>query len=120
MDTTLGRDLQIAVTAAKKAGEFLFQTRSTDVKVNSSIDKDIKLQADVASERLIVDMLSELSPYSILSEESGHVKNASDADGYTWIVDPLDGSLNYLRNIDLNGVSIGLWKNNSPVLGVVF
>lgn len=120
MDTTLDRDLQIAVTVARKAGEFLLQTRNSEVKVNSSIDKDIKLQADEASERLIIDLLGDMSSYSILSEESGHVKNSDEADNYTWIVDPLDGSLNYLRNIDLNGVSIGLWKNNAPVMGVVF
>lgn len=113
------KNLGIAIEVAKKAGVYLLQTRTSEIKVNSSIDKDIKLQADIASEKLIIDALLGLSPYSILSEESGFI-NRDNAEGYRWIVDPLDGSLNYLRGIDINGVSIGLWKDNTPVLGVIF
>lgn len=113
------KDLDIAIEVARKAGYYLLQTRTSEIKVNSSIDKDIKLQADVASEKIIIDELSGLSPYSILSEESGFI-NRDKAEGYRWIVDPLDGSLNYFRGIDINGVSIGLWKGNTPVLGVIF
>ncbi len=54
-----------------------------------------------------------------MSEEFGLVKS-SNADGYCWIIDPLDGSLNYSRDIDIYAVSIGLWKNDEPVLGVVY
>lgn len=41
-------------------------------------------------------------------------------EGFVWIVDPLDGSLNFLRGIPLSCISVGLWKNNKPLLGVVY
>ena len=120
MDLTyLKQQLDLAVYAAKEAGKMLLKTENAEVKINSSIDKDIKLEADVESEKLIVKILADGSPFNILSEESGLVKS-DNADGYRWIVDPLDGSLNYSRDIDIYAVSIGLWKNDEPVLGVVY
>lgn len=116
---SIEQSLQTAIDIAKKAGVFLFNTMHGEIKVNSSIEKDIKLQADVASEKLIIDLLSESSPYNILSEESGFIKR-NDASSYRWIVDPLDGSLNFSRGIDLFAISIGLWDGNIPVLGVVY
>ncbi|MBE9585355.1 inositol monophosphatase [Mucilaginibacter sp. JRF] len=118
-ETNLLPQLELAVKAAIEAGKLLLKTEDAEVVINSSIGKDIKLAADVESEQLIVKILSEESDFDILSEESGFVKNA-DAEGYRWIVDPLDGSLNYSRDIDIYCVSIGLWKNNEPVLGVVY
>ena len=115
----LAAQLELAVYAAKEAGKMLLKAEDAQVKVNSSIDKDIKLEADVESEKLIVKILSEGSPFNILSEESGLVRS-DNAGGYQWIVDPLDGSLNYSRDIDIYAVSIGLWKDSEPVLGVVF
>lgn len=115
----LKKQLELAVYAAKEAGKLLLKTEDTEVVINSSINKDIKLQADVESEQLIVQILSEGSDFNILSEESGLVKS-DNAEGYRWIVDPLDGSLNYSRDIDIYAVSIGLWKGNEPVLGVVY
>jgi myo-inositol-1(or 4)-monophosphatase len=115
----LAAQLDLAVYAAKEAGKLLLKTEGTEVKINSSIGKDIKLEADVESEKLIVKILQEGSPFNILSEESGLVRS-DNAGGYRWIVDPLDGSLNYSRGIDIYAVSIGLWKENEPVLGVVY
>ncbi len=115
----LQRHLSLAKKAAKQAGQKLIKTTNTDVKINSSINKDIKLEADVESEKLIVKILADNSSFNILSEESGTIKS-NNSDGYCWIVDPLDGSLNYSRNIDFYVVSIGLWKNGEPVLGVVY
>jgi len=97
----------------------LLEAKNAEVKINSSIDKDIKLEADVESEKLIVKYLSENSSYNILSEESGMVKSNSN-NSFCWIVDPLDGSLNFSRDFEMYGVSIGLWENGKPVLGVIY
>jgi myo-inositol-1(or 4)-monophosphatase len=115
--STLEYDLQTAVYAAREAGQILLKNISSEIKINSSIDKDIKLEADVISERLIIDILKERTSYAILSEETGLFNNVSE---YRWIVDPLDGSLNYSRGIEIFAVSIGLWKNDTPLLGVVY
>ena len=115
----LTSSLDLAIYAAKEAGKMLIKSDESSVKINSNINKDIKLEADVESEKLIVKILGNESAFNILSEESGLIKNDNKQD-YRWIVDPLDGSLNYSRNIDLYAVSIGLWKGNDPVLGVVY
>ncbi|WP_439699159.1 inositol monophosphatase family protein [Mucilaginibacter sp. AW1-7] len=118
-NSTFKKDLDVAIQAARLASELLIAAKQADVKINSSIGKDIKLEADVESEKLIVKHLSENTPYNILSEESGLVK-ASDGQTLRWIVDPLDGSLNFSRDFDMYGISIGLWDNGEPVLGVIY
>ncbi len=112
-------ELKVAVNAAKLAGDLLKPRFNHAVKINSSIDKDIKLQSDLDAEKVILDYLEENSSHSILSEESGQI-NSEGNDEYRWIVDPLDGSLNFSRAIFINCISIGLWKGMKPVLGVIY
>ena len=112
-------NLNIAIRAAKKAGEKLKENLKNDIKINSSIDKDIKLQSDLDSEKIVFDIISEESSYSILSEEFGFLEK-SKANNYRWIIDPLDGSLNYSRTIFINCISIALWKGDKPILGVIY
>jgi len=113
------KNLTIAIQAAKEAGHKLKKEFDTTVKINSSIGRDIKLQSDLDSEEIIIDILNNESEISILSEELGFFEKSNE-DNYQWIVDPLDGSLNYSRSIFINCVSIGLWKGRSPVLGVIY
>ena len=112
-------NLKIAINAAQKAGKLLKENFNTVVKINSSKGKDIKLQSDLDSEKLILDILTNESSISILSEECGYFEKSKE-DNYKWIVDPLDGSLNYSRSIFINCISIGLWKRDIPVLGVIY
>ena len=66
-------------------------------KIVEEFPNDIKLAVDHRSEELILEFLKKESEFSILSEECGSVQGQSDE--YTWIVDPLDGSLNYFQKI---------------------
>jgi len=111
--------LDIAVKASIKAGEFLNQKYRLPIKVNLSNEKDIKLQSDLDSEKIIFDVLKKETDISILSEEFGYLES-NDKNPYKWIVDPLDGSLNFSRSIFINCVSIGLWEGNKPILGVIY
>jgi len=106
--------LDIAKTAAKKAGDFL---RERDrISVDSSEGRDIKLSSDILSESIIVETLSPTG-LPVLSEESHLTGDFSDL---FWIVDPLDGTMNYYKGMDdLACVSIALWRGDSPVLGVI-
>jgi myo-inositol-1(or 4)-monophosphatase len=61
-------------------------------------------------------VLQEGSDYSILSEESGRLGGESDLQ---WIVDPLDGTTNFCLEVPFYCVSVGLWRNKSPLLGAV-
>lgn len=110
--------LGVAKKAALLAGAFLLKNSHSSKKVNSEYGKDIKIQDDVESEEIIVNYLTEKSDFSILSEEKGLIENR--AKDLMWIVDPLDGSLNYLRSIPFSCVSIGLWKGEVPILGAVY
>jgi len=118
VDFELKNNVDFAVKIARQAAVLLNGYKNSEIVVNSSVDKDIKLAADVESEKMIAAELSKTG-YNILSEESGMMKS-TDGQEYCWIVDPLDGSLNYQRGIDLYCISIGLWKNNIPVAGVIY
>ena len=73
--------------------------------------------ADMESERKIIDILSENFPeHAIYGEETGMRGEEGE---YTWYIDPLDGTSNFTRHIPLWGISIGLVKNGEPVLGVL-
>lgn len=115
---SLERWLGIAQRAANQAGSFLASMKKrNDVRVD--LKKDVKILADVKSEKIIIDILKQESDFNIFSEERGSLCGANQS-GLCWIVDPLDGTLNFLRGIPVSCVSIGLWGNNKPLLGVVY
>ena len=114
----LNRDLETAIRAAKESGKLLLDKR-TDLNKNlESSSKDTKLLADIESEKLIKEILNTSSEYQILGEEGG--KSADDLGDIYWVVDPLDGTANYNREIPICCVSIGLIKNMKPILGVIY
>ena len=109
--------LSTAKEAVSLAGNFLGKRNQSSMHVNSAEGKDIKLAADVFAEEIIIDHLTEKTPFSIFSEERGFTSRENK--DYTWIVDPLDGTMNYFKNIPMCCVSIGLWHKGEPLLGVV-
>ena len=111
-----GKLLDQAVKAALLSGEILL--KHEEKRINSSFGKDIKMQADIDSETLVFETLKKTN-INILSEESGLIEFNQNSD-LCWIVDPLDGTLNYSRNIPLNCISIALWNKTEPILGVIF
>ena len=111
----MSKELELAIKAAKAAGEFLAQRK--DIHVDALEGKDIKLSSDKMSEKIILDILY-ASGISILSEEYGFKGEESKL---CWIIDPLDGTINYFKGMDeMACVSIALWKEDKPVLGVVY
>lgn len=110
--------LSIATEAALNAGTYLLNPEISGKKVTSNAGRDVKITADIKSENIIINILKERSNFSILSEETGEIKGRGQ--NFTWIIDPLDGTLNYLHNIPLCCVSIGLWQGRHPILGVVY
>ena len=115
----LDKYLPTAEEAAFSAGRYLSDHKKDDILVESQQGKDIKISADRESEEIIIDILSAKSDLAILSEEKGFMEGTQDSD-LRWIVDPLDGSLNYFRGIPNCCVSIGLWSGDKPVLGVIY
>lgn len=112
----LREELALAQEMARAAGDCLRHTASNEIL--SSEGKDIKLRADQESEAIILEGLA-ASSYAILAEESGE-HGSLDGDAPVWIVDPLDGSMNYSRKAPLYCVSIALWAGPGPLLGVIY
>ncbi len=110
---------KILEMALKKGGEVLmgYHGKSLETSVKESI-RSVVTDADLASERAIFEVLS-ASPqsFSIISEEAGYVDNGS---GYTWVVDPLDGTSNFAAGLPWFGVIIALFERNLPVLGGMY
>lgn len=110
--------LKIAQGIAVTTGKFLARNNVLLRRVNKEDRRDVKIEADLQSERMIIDLLTRKTEFSILSEEKGLIER--EGKDFIWIVDPVDGSLNYSRGIPLCCVSIGFWKKDEPVLGVIY
>ena len=114
----LDQEIDFAITASKEAGKLLVNNRNDlndEILTNS---KDIKLKADISSENLIKEIIISKSAFPILAEESG--KSKEDLGETFWVVDPLDGTANYNRDIPICCISIGLVHKMEPLAGVIF
>lgn len=114
----LNNEIEIAVKAAKDAGKLLLKNKKELNLLISSDPKDTKLKADISSENLIKEIITANSNYPILAEESG--KSSDDLGDIFWVIDPLDGTANFNRDIPICCVSIGLVKKMTPLLGVIY
>ena len=114
----LHQQIEIAKNAAKEAGKVLLHKKDSLNQAIFSSDKDIKLKADIEAENIIKSILEKKSSFPILAEESG--KSKEHLDETFWVVDPLDGTANYARDIPLCCVSIALMHKMNPVLGVIY
>lgn len=109
----------LAQSVAQEAGDYLKKGLQKSKQINFEDAHDVKLQADLDSEALIRDRLSK-SHLNIIGEEGGGDEALLDSDEYFWVVDPLDGTYNYLRDQKETCVSIGLMKGSNFKLGVIY
>lgn len=107
-----------AIDIAKKAGELLL-TRPSKFEINTkSSDIDIVTQMDRVAEKLIVESILAIRPDDgILGEEGA---NRPTKSGYTWVIDPIDGTVNYYYNLPGWSVSIAVNDLEGPLAGVVY
>jgi myo-inositol-1(or 4)-monophosphatase len=112
--------LSIAKAVVTEAAAQIIEENVTSRVVEGVLlsGREVKLTADRILDQIVLRGLYPTG-ISVLSEESGYVDRGND-DGLLWIVDPLDGSVNYLRRAGACAVSIALWKKMSPVFGVVY
>jgi len=111
------KEFEIVKKIIKEVGFFLKEQEIK--KVKSLKNKDIKLLLDEEAELKILDQLLSKFKYPILSEELGLTSNIKDNIPY-WIVDPIDGTMNYSRGIPTSCISIALYKGDEPILGVIY
>lgn len=112
--------LNIAIKAARRAGQIINRA-SADidiVRVAAKSTNDFVTEVDHAAEAAIIDVLREAYPkYGILAEESG--ETLADAD-YQWIIDPLDGTTNFIHGFPQYAVSIALAHRGQITQAVIY
>lgn len=109
---------QFITRLARDAGTVLMRHYGKTHVQSRKERRDIVTDVDVESERVIVSAIRKKYPHhSILSEEVGMVGKNEE---HRWIVDPLDGTVNYTSALPLFSVSIAYVHNNVPTIGVVF
>ena len=110
--------LETAVEAARAAGQLLRRNFGQKLEVNAFEAHDIKLELDVESQKLITRLLLERFPDHALYGEEGIAGHQSS--DWQWIVDPIDGTVNYFYSIPHFCVSIGLRHREEFVVGVIY
>jgi len=122
MSQTLHPMLNIAVKAARAAGAIINRA-ALDIellKVSVKNPNDFVTEVDHASERVIIDTLLEAYPgHGILAEESGRAHGAKDSE-HVWIIDPLDGTTNFIHGLPTYAVSIALAVRGQVQQAVVY
>jgi myo-inositol-1(or 4)-monophosphatase len=116
--------LNFAIQTARDAGGILADRRGRTLQVSNKGDIDLVTEADLASERLIIDRIKSHYPrHAILAEESGATDGVELVPGrsdWKWIIDPLDGTTNYSHGYPCFCVSIALEREGSIELGVIY
>lgn len=111
------KELDVAIQAAKAAGEILREEYKKNYTGQRKADNTLVSEADLAAEKTIIETIKQYFPdHSIFSEEAGFLSGKSD---YLWIIDPLDGSTNFLHHLGNFCTAVALVKGNQPVAAAV-
>lgn len=110
--------IKTAIHAARSAGALLRENFGQKLEVNEMQDHDIKLELDVRSQDLIAKILLDAHPTHAFLGEEGIEGDQNSS--YQWIVDPIDGTVNYFYSIPHFCVSIGLRHQGEIILGVIY
>ena len=109
----------IALRAARKAGDFMLRAmdRPEEFDIETKAPNDFVSNIDKTAEAIIVDQIRETYPdHAIIGEEFGAKSGNSE---FTWIIDPLDGTLNFLQGIPHFAISIGIMKGRHHEHGII-
>jgi len=118
MTTISGPYLPTAVQAARAAGALLREHYERDLQVDEMLVHDIKLELDVRSQQLITDLILARHPDHAIYGEEGIAGDQSSP--FQWIVDPIDGTVNYYFGIPHFCVSIALREGEEITHGVIY
>jgi myo-inositol-1(or 4)-monophosphatase len=110
--------LDAAIGAAREAGKLLRENFGRPLKVNVEEAHDIKLELDVRSQDLITRLLLQRFPQHAILGEEGSAANASTE--FEWVIDPIDGTVNYFYGIPHFCISIALRYKGEIIAGVIY
>lgn len=112
--------LNVAIEAAKEAGKYLKYNvgRVRTIEMKKGEERNLVSEIDKGSEEKIIKIIKRHYPnHAILAEESGALDASSD---YKWVIDPLDGTTNYLHGLPVYCVTLGIEYKGEIVAGVVY
>ena len=118
---TISANLNIMIKAAEKASKILIRDfgEIEKLQVSKKGPTDFVTNSDLKAEKIIIEELKKAKPhYSIISEENG-IENNKDKNN-TWIIDPIDGTINFLHGIPHFAISIALKSNEEIISGIIF
>ena len=118
---SISANLNIMIKASEKASKVLIRDfgEIEKLQVSRKGPTDFVTNSDIKTEKIIIEELKKAKPnYSILSEEFGIEKNKDKNN--TWIIDPIDGTVNFLHGIPHFAISIALKSNGEIVSGLIF
>lgn len=107
------------IKISREAGDIVKESFNKNIKISyKSNEKDLVTEVDSLSEKHITDFIKSKYPsHGILAEESGSIKEGEE---YLWVIDPLDGTVNFAHGLPVFSISIGLRKNKQTIAGVVY
>ena len=113
--------LETAKKIALQAGALLRKGQEEGFSLDrKSTTIDLVTEYDSMAEKLVVDQLVEAFPDHGIVAEEGSSRECRNPEGYRWYIDPLDGTNNFAHHIPQFSVSIALYKNDEPQVGVVY
>ena len=118
---SISANLNVMIKACEKASKILIRDfgEIEKLQVKKKGPSDFVTNSDLRAEKVIIDELKKAKPnFSILSEEVGYKKNKDTKN--TWIIDPIDGTINFLHGIPHFAISIGLLSNDKIKTGLIF
>ena len=118
---SISANLNIMIKASEKASKILIRDfgELEKLQVSKKGHQDFVTNADIKAEKIIIEELKKARPnYSIISEENGVEKNKDHSN--FWIIDPIDGTTNFLHGVPHFAISIALQSNNEIVCGLIF
>ena len=118
---SISANLNVMIKASEKASKVLIRDfgEIEKLQVSKKGPSDFVTNSDLKAEKIIIDELKKARPnYSIISEENGIEKNKDSNN--TWIIDPIDGTINFLHGLPHFAISIALKSNKEIVSGLIF
>ena len=118
---SISANLNLMIKACEKASKILIRDfgEIEKLQVSKKGPLDFVTNSDLKTEKIIIEELNKGRPdYSIISEENGIKKNKDNKN--TWIIDPIDGTVNFLHGIPHFATSIALKHENEIISGLIF
>ena len=118
---SISANLNVMIKACEKASKILIRDfgELEKLQVSKKGPRDFVTNSDVKAEKIIMEELKKARPnYSIISEENGVEKNKDTSN--SWIIDPIDGTINFLHGIPHFAISIALKSDDEIICGLIF